>query len=141
MTLKFTILATAVIMLPAAVGAQTAPQAQPPAESTPAQPAADATAAPAADANAQATAKTDTTADSSGSVKAATKAEVKVGAAVYDSKGNSVGKIDSVDEKGAVLNTGKVQVKIPVASFAHGDKGLVIGMSKTEIEAAAKKPS
>ena len=34
--------------------------------------------------------------------------------------------------------TGTVKANIPVASFAKNDKGLVISMSKTEIDAAAK---
>jgi hypothetical protein len=74
-----------------------------------------------------------------GGAKAATSADVKAGASVYDQDGNSVGKIESVDGKAAVLNTGKVQVKVPLSALARGDKGLSISMSKTEIEAAATK--
>jgi hypothetical protein len=68
-----------------------------------------------------------------------TKADVKAGAAVYDSAGATVGTIKSVSAKGAVLDTGKVKVTIPLTSLAKGEKGLLIGMSKAEIEAAAKK--
>ena len=68
-----------------------------------------------------------------------TKADVKAGATVYDLQGNSVGTIESVDGEGAILNTGTTKVKVPVASFAQGDKGLAISMSKAEIEAAARK--
>lgn len=67
------------------------------------------------------------------------KADVKAGATVYDLQGNSVGTIESVDGEAAILNTGSAKVKVPVASFAQGDKGLAISMSKAEIEAAAKK--
>lgn len=118
MGLRLTLIATAAIVLPAAASAQAAAQDQQSAQ----QPAADAAAQPA-----------DT------KVQAATKAEVKAGVSVYDSKGKLVGKIDSVDGKSAVLNTGKVQVKVPVSSIARDEKGLAIGMSKTEIEAAASK--
>jgi hypothetical protein len=34
-----------------------------------------------------------------------------------------------------------VKATIPVSSFAKGDKGLVISMSKSELDAAAKKKS
>src|SRR4051794_3867139 len=51
----------------------------------------------------QTTAKGQATADTKPA-----KAEVKAGASVYDAKGQLVGKIDSVDGKSAVLNTGKV---------------------------------
>lgn len=63
---------------------------------------------------------------------------MKAGATVFDSSGNSVGKIVSVSAKGAVLSTGGTQVTIPLKSLANGDKGLTIGMTKAEIEAAAK---
>ena len=68
-----------------------------------------------------------------------TRADVKTGAAVFDSSGDSVGTIKSVSAKGAVLDTGKVKVTIPLTSLAKSEKGLLIGMSKAEIEAAAKK--
>ena len=70
--------------------------------------------------------------------KTVTKADLKAGTAITDSAGNPVGKIESVDAKGAVLNTGKVQVTIPLKSLVRGENGIMIGMSKAEIEAAAK---
>lgn len=69
----------------------------------------------------------------------ASAADVKTGASVYDSKGNLVGKIASVSSKGAVIDTGSIKATIPMSSFAKGDKGLVFGMTKAELEAAAKK--
>jgi hypothetical protein len=60
-------------------------------------------------------------------------------ASVFDQAGASVGTIESVDASGAVLSTGTVKVRVPVTAFAKGDKGLVIGMTKAQIEAAAKK--
>jgi len=65
---------------------------------------------------------------------------VEKGASVYDSKGQLIGKIDSVTGENAVVSTGKVKASIPIASFAKNDKGLVLAMSKAEIEAAATKP-
>lgn len=69
----------------------------------------------------------------------ATASDVKSGAEVYDQKGGAVGKIVSVHGKDAVVDTGVVKATVPVSSFAKGDRGLVIGMTKAEIDAAAKK--
>jgi hypothetical protein len=44
-----------------------------------------------------------------------------------------------ISAKGAVVNTGKVKVTVPIASMAKSDKGLVIAMTKAQVEAAAKK--
>jgi uncharacterized protein involved in copper resistance len=74
-----------------------------------------------------------------GAVTQATAADVKKGVSVYDPKGGLVGKIDSVSAKGAVLNTGTTRAVIPVASFGKNDKGLVVSMTKSEIDAAGKK--
>lgn len=69
---------------------------------------------------------------------AATAADVQAGAEVRDTDGNVVGTIESVDANGAVIATGEARVQIPVSSFAKSDKGLVIAMTKAELEAAAK---
>ena len=74
-------------------------------------------------------------------VTAATAADVKSGVAVYDQSGALVGKIASVSGKNAVVTAGTVKASIPISSFAKNDKGLVIAMTKAEIEAAAKKKS
>ena len=77
----------------------------------------------------------------SGQAVAATASDVKSGVSVYDQNGGLVGKVESVSSKGAVINTGTVKASIPVSSFAKNDKGLVIAMSKADIDAAAKKSS
>jgi cytoskeletal protein RodZ len=82
---------------------------------------------------------TATTTTNAGASQAATAADVKKGVAVYDQSGGLVGKIDSVAGKNAVLNTGSVRATIPIASFAKNDKGLVIGMTKADIDAQAKR--
>jgi hypothetical protein len=71
-------------------------------------------------------------------VTAATAADLKAGASVYDQIGGLVGKIDSADDKGAVVNTGKARAEIPIASFGKNDKGLVVTITKAEIDAQAK---
>ena len=71
--------------------------------------------------------------------KAATAADVKSGVSVYDQNGGVVGKVESVSAKGAIISTGTTRATIPVSSFAKNDKGLVISMTKAEINASAKK--
>jgi hypothetical protein len=75
-------------------------------------------------------------------VTAATDADVKAGVPVFDAKGGVVGKVESVSAKGAVVSTGKARAEIPLSSFGKNDKGLVISMTKAELEAsaAAKTP-
>ena len=82
---------------------------------------------------------TATTTTSAAATKAATAADVKKGVSVYDQNGGVVGKIDSISGKNAVLNTGSARATVPISSFAKNDKGLVIGMTKAEIDAQAKK--
>ncbi|HEY7005803.1 MAG TPA: hypothetical protein VH392_04895 [Sphingomicrobium sp.] len=69
----------------------------------------------------------------------ATAADAKVGVSVYDTKGGLVGKVTSVDDKGVVVDTGTVKAALPLSGFAKNDKGLVLAMTKAELEAAAKK--
>jgi hypothetical protein len=71
-------------------------------------------------------------------------AGVTAGAAVFDASGNPVGTIESVNGANAVLSTGTVKASIPVASFGKGAKGLVVGITKADLEAqvaAATKPT
>lgn len=72
-------------------------------------------------------------------LKPAKAADIKAGASVSDQKGGSVGKVDSVDAEGAVISTGSVRAKVPLSSLAIGSKGLVLSVTKDELEAAAKK--
>jgi hypothetical protein len=118
--LKTVFAATALMALPAGIAsAQTA---------TPEQPAE----------AAQATASQTDAATTAGAVQTATKADIKAGVAVVDQAGAPVGKVESVTDAGAVVSTGAARVQIPFESFGKSDKGLVIAMSKTQLEAAAK---
>lgn len=72
-------------------------------------------------------------------VSAATAADVKAGVPVFDPKGGVVGKVDSVSAKGAVVSTGKVKASIPISSFGKSDKGLVLSMTKAQLDAASGK--
>ena len=59
---------------------------------------------------------------------------MKAGVEVYDQSGALVGKVDSVGANGAVVNTGKARAEIPVASFGKNAKGLVVSITKAEID-------
>ena len=87
----------------------------------------------------ESTTSTTTTTSSAGATSAATAADVKSGVSVYDEKGGLIGKIQSVSGSNAVVNTGVTRAQIPIASFAKNDKGLVMGMTKAQLDASAKK--
>lgn len=69
----------------------------------------------------------------------ATAADIKAGASVYDQTGTLVGKVDSIDANGAIVNTGKARAQIPLSSFGKNDKGLVISATKADFEAKVKE--
>ncbi len=69
----------------------------------------------------------------------ATPADLKPNASVYDATGAKVGKIVTVTSAGAVVSTGTAKAEIPTASFAKNAQGLVIGMTKAQLEAAVAK--
>lgn len=72
---------------------------------------------------------------------AAATVNVTQGSAVMDAKGGAVGTIASVNGDVAVIDTGAVKASVPTSSFAQSDKGLLLGMTKAELEAAAKGAS
>ena len=122
--------------LPAA--AQTAPDKE---EAAPA-PAAETT--PPEGTRAEATATEDASAeDQAATVTTATIFEVRAGSRVFDTAGAVVGTVESVDENGAVVSTGNARARLPFSSFGKNDRGLVISMSRTQLEAevAARTPS
>jgi hypothetical protein len=61
--------------------------------------------------------------------------------AVRDTHGGTVGTIESADAAGAVVNTGNARARLPLTSFARNDQGLVIAMTKAQLEAAARPQS
>ena len=71
-------------------------------------------------------------------VTAATADDVKAGVSVYDQAGALVGKADPVKDDGVVVNTGEARAEIPLTSFGKNAKGLVISVTKAELEAKAK---
>ena len=127
MRMKTLLLSAAALSLPAALTAQV--PADPNAASAQNQ-APGATADAATDGAANATAQ-------AGELQVAAKADVTTGAPVLDQTGAPVGKIESVTADGAVVSTGKVRAQIPFGSFGKSEKGLVIAMTKAELEAQA----
>lgn len=79
--------------------------------------------------------------DAAAPAAAPAKANVTAGAAVSDAKGGAVGTIASVTGDVAVIDTGTVKASVPTSAFAQSDKGLLIGMTKAELEAAAQGAS
>lgn len=86
-----------------------------------------------------ATTTTQTTTTKTGQVTLATEADIKAGVSVYDEKGGLVGKVDSVSPKGAIVNTGNARAEIALSSFGKNDQGLVVSVTKADIEAKAKE--
>jgi hypothetical protein len=91
---------------------------------------AEAEAAPAPEAEAQASG------EPAAAVTAATAADVRTGATVQDPQGGIVGTIEAVDAEGAVVSTGNARAKMPISSFGKNANGLVISMTRAELEAA-----
>jgi preprotein translocase subunit YajC len=68
--------------------------------------------------------------------KAERKAAVTQGANVVDSAGEQVGTVSSVDAQYAVVDMADAQVKLPLNAFSVKDNGLMVGMTKAQLEAA-----
>ncbi len=127
---------------PAATTTTTPPAATPPAEAQP--PAQPPTAAPTAQPPAEAQAQpAPTQAQPSaqaqaGATVAATAADVTAGAQIRDTAGGEVGRVESVDADSAIVSTGSVRADIPITSFGRNGQGLVLAMTRTQLEAAAR---
>ena len=63
------------------------------------------------------------------------------GATVYGPDGAEVGKIDKVENGNAVINTGKNSAAIPVSALGHNAKGLLLSMTRDQLDAAASAAS
>lgn len=135
MQFKTLFLATALTTLP--VGAAIAQPAAAPeagaAQTTTAPAAAPAAGSATATAGPAATA---TTANPAAPTALATAQDIKAGATVFDSAGATLGTIEKVTDTGAVIAAGELRAEVPTASFAKNDRGLVIGLTKAEFEAA-----
>lgn len=72
-----------------------------------------------------------------GPIVPATAADITAGAKVYGPKNGLVGTIEEVNAGGAIVATGKSRVQLPLASFAKNNLGLVISVSKDQLDAQA----
>ena len=59
-----------------------------------------------------------------------------VGAKVYGPEGNEVGTVETVQGDVVTINTGTARAGLPTNAFAMREKGLTIGMTKVQLEAA-----
>ncbi|MES2442039.1 MAG: hypothetical protein V4574_04350 [Pseudomonadota bacterium] len=62
--------------------------------------------------------------------------EVTIGREVRDSKGAVIGTIESVSMSAAVVASPGGKVEVPLEAFGKNNKGLLVGMTKAEFDAA-----
>lgn len=74
-------------------------------------------------------------------VPAAVSELIVKGAAVYGSDGAEVGKIEDTPAGNVVIFTGTNRATIPAASLGKNEKGLVIGMTKADLDSAVAAAS
>jgi hypothetical protein len=72
-----------------------------------------------------------------GPVVPATAADVQAGATIRDPKGGTVGTVESVSPQGIVVATGKSRVQLPLTSFGKNNAGLIISVTRDELDAQA----
>jgi hypothetical protein len=113
--------------------AQTVPPAATPPATAPAP-------QPTAPAQTQTTAQAQTNV-AAGPVTLATAADLRAGTQVLDAAGGVVGTVVSADADSAVVNTGTIRAEIPLRSFGKNNRGLVISLTRAQLEAAARAQS
>lgn len=102
-----------------------------------------ATGAPGASAAGPAGAAGTASTPAAGAASTGAAANVTVGATVSDTSGAAVGTITAVTGGNATIDTGAAKAAVPVSSIAKRANGLVIGVTKAQLEAAvanAKPP-
>ena len=75
--------------------------------------------------------------------QAQVKAALVAGAAVHGTGGMALGKVKASDDQTVTVTTDKGDVRLPLAGFAVGPSGLVVGMTAAQFDAAvsaAKAP-
>ena len=70
----------------------------------------------------------------------ATDADLAKGNAVKDPSGQPVGTIDSLNDEGVVLVVGERKIQVPRKVIGKNERGLVIALTRTELEHAAPEP-
>jgi hypothetical protein len=59
------------------------------------------------------------------------------GATIYDPQGNVVGTIETMSADAVIVNTGANKVALPPDSIGSNEKGLVVSVTKADLDAAA----
>lgn len=67
---------------------------------------------------------------------AAAAAAPTVGAKVFDAQGNEVGTVEGIQGDIVTVSTGTARAGLPKSAFVTREKGLTIGMTKAQLEAA-----
>ena len=137
MSFKLGLLTAAASLIVFGLPAEAQPEATPDrqAEQAADQAVAEARAEVAAEARAQSIEQQRDSADAPAPV---TISDVTEGSAVRDTAGGLVGTVESVDETGAVVSTGRLRAKLPFSSFARNGAGLVISLTRAQLEAEAQ---
>ena len=76
--------------------------------------------------------------DAADAASPVTISDVAEGSTVRDTAGGLVGTVESVDETGAVVSTGRLRAKLPFSSFGRNSRGLVISLTRAQLEAEAR---
>lgn len=64
------------------------------------------------------------------------KSQLVPGATVYGTGGTSLGTISAADAQYVTLKTAKGEAKLPIAGFGPGEKGITLGMTAAQLDAA-----
>ena len=67
---------------------------------------------------------------------AAAAGDIVTGSEVRDSRGKIVGMVEAVESDGAVVAAAAGRVKVPLEAFGKNRKGLMLGITKAEFDAA-----
>lgn len=59
----------------------------------------------------------------------ATIADIRPGSALRDSHRVAIGTVESLDDQGAIVNTGAMKIRVPVNAFGKDEQGLVLGIT------------
>jgi preprotein translocase subunit YajC len=66
-------------------------------------------------------------------------ATAKAGDTVYDTAGEVVGTVESVEGDNFIISTGTSKATLPLSALADGAKGPTIGMNKMQLDAAIQQ--
>lgn len=74
-----------------------------------------------------------------GAVRKVSAADIAVGAPLRDVNGQPIGKIDSVDADGVVIDAGQSKVKVPLIALGKDNNGLLLGITSAKFNELVTK--